>query len=109
VNQSPGGAAKLGIIDEAFMAIWTNTSQNNGVLLRTSPPLNLPAVQQMTYSGAFPVSKWEITDSRIPVEADLYAFPEIHIGDVEKSATPTVIFALNVKNPTSGNVLIIFR
>eukprot|EP01119_Soliformovum_irregulare_P015281 TRINITY_DN4283_c0_g1_i3.p1 TRINITY_DN4283_c0_g1~~TRINITY_DN4283_c0_g1_i3.p1 ORF type:complete len:999 (+),score=216.10 TRINITY_DN4283_c0_g1_i3:447-2999(+) len=105
-NQSPAGSAKFGTVDDAILGIWTSTS--GARMLRTHPPASdgvaYPEIKQMTYSGAFPTSKWIIQDERIPIKASLYAFPNLDFGNSTESAAPAVVFALNVLNPSPSDI-----
>ena len=70
------------------------------VLRTTDVPYDLPAIEKIEYSGAFPVSKLKFTDSLLPVEATLYAYSEFHIRDAKASSTPCALFSIELKNPT---------
>ena len=68
--------------------------------LRTHPPAGLPAIEQIQYSGLFPVSRLRFSDPLLPLTVDLYAYCEFHTGDAKASATPAVIFTFNLRNPS---------
>jgi hypothetical protein len=59
-NQSPGGSAKLnkGSLDMAVLGVRVAKKNiSEAALLRIHPPQGLPGVEELSYSGAYPVSK----------------------------------------------------
>lgn len=80
-----------------------------------------PAVDSMTYSGTFPVSKLAIQDHRLNnINASLFAFSgtslfiplviqlELHIGNFPLSSTPVTVFSLEVENTSPKSVDVAF-
>lgn len=116
VNQSPAGAAKIPLLDDALFGLRINTptfTQPVSRVLRTHPPQSATAagaagVEQMTYSGAFPVSRLQLKDNGIPVDASLFAYSSFHVADMEESAKPAVVFSIVVKNTLSTPVSVDF-
>lgn len=92
-------------LDQAVMGLWTRQDgRRNAKVLRTDAPLDLPSVEQIDYSGAFPVSRIRFSDSKIPLETMLYAWSEFKLRDAERSATPCALFSLELHNPTDKPV-----
>ncbi|XP_023931770.1 uncharacterized protein LOC106167159 [Lingula anatina] len=72
-------------------------------VLQTHPPTGLPGVQAMKYQGSHPVSRLEVQDSCVPVEAALYGYSTYYVNNLNKSATPAIAFTLVMKNPSKTN------
>ena len=72
--------------------------------LRTHAPGDLPSIEQIEYSGSFPVSRLRFSDRELPLVVDLYAYSEFHIGNAEASATPAAIFSFQLHNPLDKTV-----
>jgi non-lysosomal glucosylceramidase len=103
-NNSPAAGTKIQI-DDAFLAVKTTAEGNtNAWTLRTQPPVGLPPIAQIEYSGAFPVSRLRFSDPNCPVSVALYAYSEFHPRNSAASATPAIIFTLVLSNPTSRPV-----
>jgi len=102
-NQSPGGAAKTQVYDNAVLGLFIGSqTAKNSWLLRTQPPSGFPGVQQIQYGGAYPVSRLKISDPSIPgIETTLFAYSEFFPGNANASATPAFVISLNLYNPTS--------
>lgn len=104
-NNSPAGGKKINL-NNAFFAIRFASNDNKSYknfILRTQPPESLSAIKQISYSGAFPVSKLRFSDPNLPFNLTLYAYCEYNIGNAKGSATPAVIFSFNLYNPTNKN------
>jgi hypothetical protein len=61
-NQSPGGAAKYGVVDELVMGVYAAPAGGAAAakMVRTVPPVGVPAaagVASITYSGSYPLSR----------------------------------------------------
>ncbi|CAD5124032.1 DgyrCDS12336 [Dimorphilus gyrociliatus] len=123
VNQSPAGAGKFQVFDDAFFAIRETISNNiklksiNGVnemkrpssrafSIRTGPPEGIPGVQAIEYGGEFPVSRLKIQDTRLSVNTELLAYSSYFVNDMESSAKPAISFTFNLENPTSNSISI---
>ena len=52
-----------------------------------------------TQTGAHPMSKLVVMDSRFPVTATVYAYSRYKVGDMNTSATPAVAFTAILENP----------
>jgi len=102
-NNSPAGGGDKVHLDDAFFALRVEAEGRPAVLrlLRTHPPKQLPAVEEIEYSGAHPVSRLRFTDPGLPIAATLYAFSEFHVRDAGASATPAALFCFVLEN-TSG-------
>ena len=50
-------------------------------------------------TGAHPMSKLVVMDSRLPVTATVYAYSRYKVGDMNTSATPAVAFTAILENP----------
>jgi non-lysosomal glucosylceramidase len=104
VNQSPAGAAKYGILADAWLGV-----RAGGVarLLRTSPPGWAPAgdgVSSLAYSGAYPVTRLTPAAGDFPIPVALYAFSKLVPGDPVASAAPAIVFSIAASNPTASPV-----
>jgi hypothetical protein len=66
----------------------------------------LPAVEELTYSGAFPFSRHILNDSRLPpsVSASIYTFSAMKLHDENASALPAVAFTAVLENSGSTPV-----
>ncbi|VGO18736.1 GH116 family glycosyl-hydrolase [Pontiella sulfatireligans] len=90
-------------VDDAFMGLRVKGAAGSpvAVALRTAPLKDqLPSVQRINYSGAYPVSRLAFSDDCLSLEATLYAYSEFRIRDAARSATPCVLFSLELRNPT---------
>ena len=100
-NNSPAGGTKIQIDDTFFaVRVQQGDAQANAWVLRTQPPADLPAIDQIEYSGAFPVSRLKYSDPLLPVGITLYAYSEFHLHDAAASATPAAIFTFEISNPS---------
>ena len=103
-NQSPAGAAKYGVVDEAVMAIRSEPTDGSATAttatLRTHPPAGLPGVSGMRYQGAYPASRIDILEPSLPVDASVYAYFALKPTDLNRSATPSFTLSVNVHNPS---------
>lgn len=100
-NQSPAGAAKFGVVDEALLAIRLKnlqTNETNTRLIRTHPNHNFNGIDTIRYQGSYPVSKLELIDDTLIANIDLYAYSILKPGDLNRSMTPAIILSLNVQN-----------
>jgi len=110
-NQSPGGAAKVGLFDDAMFGVKVGDSAK---VLRTHPPRSaaengISGVEEISYSGAYPVSRLSVTDSAIAAQnVKLFAHSRLSPNDLAHSAAPGVVFSLNVENPTDDAVEVEF-
>ena len=104
-NNSPAYGEKVQIDDALF---GVRISQQNGKVyvsaLRTSPPAGLPAIQQIQYSGDFPVSRLRFTDPNLAITANLYAYSEFKPRDADASSTPAAIFTFLLSNPSRQTI-----
>jgi non-lysosomal glucosylceramidase len=101
-SQSPAGAAKYGVVDDALLGIRLtnlNTKQIDARLIRTRPNHNFKGIDTITYQGSYPVSKLKLVDQTLPAKLDLYAYSTFKQGDLNRSMTPAIIFSLNIQNP----------
>lgn len=100
-NNSPAYGEKIQL-DDALFGI--SIRRGNGKVyvssLRTDPPRGLPAVQQIEYSGDFPVSRLRFSDPNLGIPVDLYAYSEFRPRDANASATPAAIFTFLLTNPS---------
>lgn len=105
VNQSPGGAAKFGVVGDALLGLKLNGVAKS---VRTHPPGGIPGIDgSITYSGAYPVSRLSLADSSIPsgVGATVYAFTRFKPGDMQASGTPAIAFTLALNNSGTSQPL----
>jgi len=104
-NNSPAGGQKVHLDDALFML---RTQPERGAArswtLRTHPPKSLPAIEQIEYGGAHPVSRLRFADPALPVSVTLYARSELHLRDADASATPAILFDFVLENPTDQAV-----
>ena len=71
------------------------------VTMRTSPPPGFPAIEELVYSGAFPVSQLSAVDQRLDalgVAATLRAFSPFEMHNASGSSVPAVILEVEVSN-----------
>ena len=90
MNQSPGGATKIQIFDDAVFAVkvsklgtGTATTTNLAKTIRTHPPKGIPGVDSITYFGAHPMAKLSVTDSDLNaagVQAEMYGYSAYRPG-----------------------------
>jgi hypothetical protein len=73
-------------------------------VLTTQAPGSLRGVDGLRYGGAFPVSRLEIEDQELPVEAELYAYSAFEPYDAKASGVPSITFSLLVRNPGNTSV-----
>jgi len=100
-NNSPASGNKIQIDDTFFaMRVQQGDTPAKSWVLRTQPPADLPAIDQIEYSGAFPVSRLKYSDPLLPVGVTLYAYSEFHLHDSAASATPAAIFTFEISNPS---------
>jgi non-lysosomal glucosylceramidase len=101
-NNSPAYGDKVQL-DDALFGI--RVSRENGKAyasaLRSRPPWGLPAIQQIQYSGDFPVSRLQFSDPDLPISVSLYAYSEFKPRDADASCTPAAIFTFFVRNPST--------
>jgi non-lysosomal glucosylceramidase len=104
-NNSPAYGEKVQIEDALF---GIRTVEANGKVfvsaLRIHPPAGIPAIQQIQYSGEFPVSRLKFNDPKLSVAVDLYAYSEFKLRDPDASATPAAIFTFVLRNPTTHTI-----
>lgn len=105
-NNSPGGGGPKVHLDDAFFALRVDDGGGEVTtrVLRTHPPRFLPGVEQIVYSGAYPVSRLVFSDSTQPVSLTLYACSELNLRSPERSATPGVMFAFVMENESAKAV-----
>eukprot|EP00698_Gefionella_okellyi_P024626 TRINITY_DN8763_c0_g1_i1.p1 TRINITY_DN8763_c0_g1~~TRINITY_DN8763_c0_g1_i1.p1 ORF type:complete len:1014 (+),score=226.22 TRINITY_DN8763_c0_g1_i1:103-3144(+) len=101
INQSPGGAAKFGIVDEALLGVRIQQGSNTVTKsLRTHPPVSIASsgVASMSYSGSYPLSKLTPHDGELPLQVNLFAYSKLRPGDMDASGAPAIVFTLAVQN-----------
>jgi non-lysosomal glucosylceramidase len=130
MNASPAGAAKFGVLADMLLAVRTSapsgapmdressssssssTTDTVTKLVRTQPPGYAPAavsgVDAIQYSGSYPVSRLQLLDTALPVQASIFAFSKLVPGDPEASALPAIAFTVVITNPTSAPVNVSF-
>lgn len=113
LNNQPPIGTKVSPESASFALQLTDA---NGVrhttLLRThSPEPNLPTVESMQYSGAFPVSRIEIVDNNLsyfvqhnPVR--LYGVSAFKMHDPKASSVPAVSFVIDVPQSNATEVAV---
>ncbi|RAP78548.1 GH116 family glycosyl-hydrolase [Paenibacillus montanisoli] len=105
-NNSPAGGGQKVELNEALFGIRVKDKDKKITTrsVRTSPPEGIPAIEEIQYSGAFPVSRLKLKDSEMPIDVSLFGYCEYHIGDPEASAAPAVIFSFNLNNPSDSDM-----
>ena len=105
-NNSPAGGGGKVQLKEALFGLRTKIAGENpnAWAIRTHAPEGLPSIEQLEYSGAFPVSRLRLVDSALPIEAELYAYCEFRMTDTEECTTPAVIFSFKLNNPGASEV-----
>lgn len=110
MNQSPAGAAKFGVLQDLILAIRIVAASGGAAVtkvVRTSPPTfgaNISGVDAISYSGSYPVTRLQISDSDLLVNATIYAYSALKPGNMVASAAPAVWFTLAVDNPTGAPI-----
>jgi hypothetical protein len=106
VNQSPAGAAKFGVLADAWLGV-----RAGGVarVLRTAPPpfaagAGAGGVSSLAYSGAYPAARLAPAAADFPVPVALYAYSKLVPGDPAASAAPAIVFTAAASNPTPAAV-----
>jgi uncharacterized protein (DUF608 family) len=110
-NQSPAGAAKYGVVDDALLAIRLKnfqTNESHARLVRTNPNHNFNGIDTIKYHVSYPVSKLELIDDTLIANFDLYAYSILKPGDLNRSITPVIIYSLNIHNPNDYPISIDF-
>jgi non-lysosomal glucosylceramidase len=104
-NNSPAYGEKVQI-DNALFGIRISQPKGKAYTsaLRTRPPSGLPAIQQIQYSGDFPVSRLRFRDPNLAITADLYAYSEFKPRDADASSTPAAIFTFLLSNPSRQTI-----
>ena len=104
-NNSPAHGEKVQL-DDALFGIRVAQPDGKAYVsaLRTQPPSGLPAIQQIRYSGDFPVSRLRFSDPDLAISADLYAYSEFKPRDADASATPAAIFTFLLGNPSRQTI-----
>ena len=100
-NNSPAGGGEKVQLDDALFGLRVGSEDRPARTwaLRTHPPRFLPAIEQIEYAGAFPVSRLRFADPDLPIGVTLYAYSEFRVRDAERSATPIVLFSFVLENP----------
>jgi len=90
LNQGPAGAGKYGIVDDVWMAAHVGGTAK---VLRTHPPgyAASAAVDALTFSGTYPVTRLSVTDASLPANLDVYGYSTIKPTDLKASAYPAVV------------------
>lgn len=105
-NNSPAITNEKVQLNDALMGLWVGggTQETTSTTLRTHPPSGLPAVKQIEYSGAFPVSRLKFTDPKIKIQSTLYAYSEFQIRQPDRSGAPCILMSIELHNPTDQPV-----
>jgi len=100
-NNSPADGDKVQLEESLFfLRVKEKDKDPRAWALSTHPPKNLPAIEKITYSGDYPVSRLQYADPDLPLKVSLYGMSEFHIHKAEESATPAVVFNFILENPT---------
>lgn len=103
-NQGPALAtdkvqnSKLPILEGALLGL--RLGSGFATTMRTHPPGGLPAAEALNYSGAYPIARLGLSDSRLPrgVAATVYAYSAFKLHDENASALPAAAFTLVLEN-----------
>ena len=97
-NASPAGSTKTGWLDSAAVGMRVGREAR---LLRTHPPVGLPGVHALRFSGASPFSRLTPIDSIAPsdLRLQLYGRSRWRVGDMAASALPAIALTLTAANP----------
>ena len=103
VNQSPGGAAKYGVVDDCIMAVYKqstgDSSDAQARTVRTHSPRSLPGVSGIRYRGSYPVGRLDLVEPALPVTVSVYSYFALKPTDLNRSATPAFVLSANIHNP----------
>ncbi|MEZ4701638.1 MAG: GH116 family glycosyl-hydrolase [Rhodothermales bacterium] len=105
-NTSPASEGMKVDIEDFLLGIRTQTGGGTprAWALRTHPPGGLPGVDQITFSGAFPVARLLPEAEGLPLDVAWYAYTPFVLNDTAFSATPALAFTLLLHNTGSAPV-----
>jgi len=100
-NNSPADGDKVQLEESLFfLRVKEKDKDPRAWALCTHPPKYLPAMEEIRYSGGYPVSRLQYKDPDLPLHVTLYGLSEFHIHKAEESATPAAVFSFILENPT---------
>ncbi|GAA5509176.1 GH116 family glycosyl-hydrolase [Novipirellula caenicola] len=105
-NNAPATTPDKIQIDDAFLGIRTRTfdGTTSAKTVRTHPSGELPAIESIEYSGAFPVSRLKLDDPDLPIKVTVFAYSEFHVRNSDRSATPCALFSFLLENAEDNPV-----
>jgi non-lysosomal glucosylceramidase len=100
-NNSPAAGDKIQLGEALFfLRVKEKDNDPRTWALSTHPPKYLPAIEEIRYSGAYPVSRLHYTDPDLLLDVSLFSMSEFHIHKAVESAIPAVVFNFILENPT---------
>ncbi len=105
-NNAPASTRRKVQIDDAFLAIRTRTNEGikSAKTIRTHPPGELPGIESIEYSGAFPVSRLKLDDPDLPIKITVFGYCEYQARKSDRSATPCVLLSFLLENAEDNPV-----
>ena len=105
-NNSPAGGGEKVQLEQTFFGVAVDAAGEPACTraLQTHPPGYLPAIEEIEYAGAYPVSRLRFRDAELPVEVQLFAYSPLELGDAEASGWPAIIFSFLLRNPGAGDL-----
>ena len=104
-NNSPADGNKVQLEEALFCLRVAGKDKDPRVwVLSTHPCKYLPAIEEIKYSGTYPVSRLEYNDPDLPLKISLCALSEFHLYKPEESATPAIAFNFILENPTGEDL-----
>jgi non-lysosomal glucosylceramidase len=103
-NAHPASSAKYGVLTDALLALYVQSAEvpdGAARALRTHAPAFAVGVDQIAYSGSYPLSRLRVIDDSLALEPTLYAYSRLIPSDEAASAVPAVAFTLTVRNPSA--------
>jgi hypothetical protein len=106
-NQHPASGAKYPVLADTFTAVRLAPASGGAGVTRVlqtggAAPPYATGVDQLSYSGSYPVSRLIATDDAFPsgVDVSLFAYSKLKMGDPTASAHPAIVLTLALSNPT---------
>ena len=113
MNAGPAGNGKLGIVDDAFMAVKVSEEQAARVV-RTHLPASLgdssaQGVESIEFAGSYPVTRLSLDkDEFSGAELDIFAYSTFRPTDLNASSAPALALTLVASNPTAESINVSF-
>eukprot|EP00048_Salpingoeca_helianthica_P016203 m.230998 g.230998 ORF g.230998 m.230998 type:complete len:1044 (-) comp18208_c0_seq1:66-3197(-) len=100
-NAQPASSGKYGVLADAMLGLYVRSAEvpdGTTRALRTHAPPFATGVDQLAYSGSYPLARLRVIDDSVSLEPTLYAYSRLIPSDEVASAVPAVAFTLTVRN-----------